>query len=88
VRQYVCEQPDTPEFLARLDALLELLLPAYVKEGKSYLSVGVGCTGGTHRSVVIAEELGRLLRERGFDPTVSHRDIHKHRAEWAGRSGA
>jgi UPF0042 nucleotide-binding protein len=88
VRQYVCEQPDTPEFLARLDALLELLLPAYVKEGKSYLSVGVGCTGGTHRSVVIAEELGRLLRKRGFDPTVSHRDIHKHRADWARRSGA
>jgi len=88
VRQYVCEQPDTPEFLARLDALFELLLPAYVKEGKSYLSVGVGCTGGTHRSVVIAEELGRLLRSRGFAPTVSHRDIHKHRADWAGRSGA
>jgi len=88
VRQYVCDQPDTPLFLDRLDGLLELLLPAYVKEGKSYLSVGVGCTGGTHRSVVIAEELGRLLRERGFDPTVSHRDIHKHRSEWAGRSGA
>jgi len=88
VRRYVREQPDTPLFLDRLDGLLELLLPAYVKEGKSYLSIGVGCTGGTHRSVVIAEELGRLLRGRGFAPTVSHRDINKHRAEWAGRSGA
>ncbi|MDQ6797178.1 MAG: RNase adapter RapZ [Actinomycetota bacterium] len=88
VRQYVVEQPDTPVFLSRLDGLLEILLPAYVKEGKSYLSIGVGCTGGTHRSVVIATELGRLLRNRGFEPTVSHRDINKHRAEWAGRSGA
>jgi len=88
VRQYVIDQPDTPLFLDRLDGLLELLLPAYVKEGKSYLSIGVGCTGGTHRSVVIATELGRLLRDRGFEPTVSHRDINKHRAEWAGRSGA
>jgi len=88
VCRYVCDQPDTPVFLDRLDGLLDLLLPAYVKEGKSYLSIGVGCTGGTHRSVVIAEELGRLLRDRGFEPTVSHRDINKHRAEWAGRSGA
>ncbi len=88
VRKYVTDQPDTPVFLERLDGLLELLLPAYVKEGKSYLSIGVGCTGGTHRSVVIATELGRLLRARGFQPTVSHRDINKHRAEWAGRSGA
>ena len=81
VREYVCGQPETSEFLARLDDLLALLLPAYVKEGKSYLSVGVGCTGGTHRSVVIAEELGRLLQARGFSPTISHRDVDKHRAE-------
>ena len=87
VRAYVCAQPDTGEFLTRLDDLLGLLLPAYVKEGKSYLSVGVGCTGGTHRSVVIAEELGRILREKGFDPKVSHRDIEKHRFEWANRPG-
>jgi UPF0042 nucleotide-binding protein len=87
VREYVCGQPDTGEFLARLDQLLALLLPAYVKEGKSYLSIGVGCTGGTHRSVVIAEELGRLLRDRGFDPVVSHRDIEKHRSEQATRPG-
>ena len=80
VRRYVCSQPATGEFLARLDDLLAVLLPAYVKEGKSYLSVGVGCTGGTHRSVVIAEELGRMLRERGFAPVVSHRDVEKHRA--------
>ncbi|MGI9022109.1 MAG: RNase adapter RapZ [Acidimicrobiales bacterium] len=88
VREYVCGQPDTGEFLTRIDDLLGLLLPAYVKEGKSYLSIGIGCTGGTHRSVVIAAELGRILRERGFDPTISHRDIEKHRSEWTGRPGA
>ena len=75
VKEYVCGQPETGEFLSRLDDLLALLLPAYVKEGKSYLSIGVGCTGGTHRSVVIAEELTGLLEKRGFSPTVSHRDI-------------
>jgi UPF0042 nucleotide-binding protein len=77
VREYVCSQPATGEFLGRLDDMLGLLLPAFVKEGKSYLSIGVGCTGGTHRSVVIAEELGRLLEARGFSPTVQHRDVGK-----------
>jgi UPF0042 nucleotide-binding protein len=48
-----------------------------VKEGKSYLSIGVGCTGGTHRSVYLAEELGGLLRKRGFHPMVKHRDLGK-----------
>ena len=74
VRDYVLDQPEAKEFLARVDDLLELLLPAYVREGKSYLTLAVGCTGGNHRSVVIAEELARLLEERGFPPTVSHRD--------------
>jgi RNase adapter protein RapZ len=77
VRQYVASQPETPEFLARLDDMLALLLPAYVKEGKSYLSIAVGCTGGTHRSVYIAEELAKLLEKRGFRPMVSHRDLGK-----------
>ncbi len=77
VRDYVAGQPETPEFLARLDDLLALLLPAYVKEGKSYLSIAVGCTGGRHRSVYIAEELAKLLHQRNFRPMVSHRDITK-----------
>jgi UPF0042 nucleotide-binding protein len=77
VRQYVASQPETGPFLDRLDSLLELLLPAFVKEGKSYLSIGVGCTGGTHRSVYVAEELGSLLRKRGFNPMVKHRDLGK-----------
>jgi UPF0042 nucleotide-binding protein len=77
VQQYVAAQPETGEFLKRLDSLLELLLPAFVKEGKSYLSIGVGCTGGTHRSVYLAEELGGILRKRGFHPMVKHRDLGK-----------
>lgn len=77
VRDYVFAQPDTSEFLTRLDSLLELLLPAYVKEGKAYLTIAVGCTGGRHRSVALAEEIGRLVKAKGFDPTVSHRDVKK-----------
>jgi UPF0042 nucleotide-binding protein len=77
VQEYVRAQPETGEFLKRLDDLLELLLPAFVKEGKSYLSIGVGCTGGRHRSVFLAEELGTILRTRGFQPMVKHRDLGK-----------
>jgi UPF0042 nucleotide-binding protein len=77
VHEYVVNQPATGEFLSRLDDLLGLLLPAFLKEGKSYLSIGVGCTGGTHRSVVIAEELRRILAQRGFAPTLQHRDVGK-----------
>jgi UPF0042 nucleotide-binding protein len=77
VQQFIRAQPETAEFLHRLDELLALLLPAFVKEGKSYLSIAVGCTGGTHRSVFMAEELGGLLRKRGFDPMVKHRDLGK-----------
>jgi len=77
VRDYVMRFPETAEFLERLDALLELLLPAYVAEGKSYLTIAMGCTGGHHRSVVIAEEVARLLRARGFEPRVTHRDIER-----------
>jgi UPF0042 nucleotide-binding protein len=77
VRDYVMRFPETGEFLERLDVLLDLLLPAYVAEGKSYLTIAMGCTGGHHRSVVIAEEVARLLRARGFEPRVTHRDIER-----------
>ena len=68
VRDYVLAQPETAPFLAELERLFALLLPAYVREGKSYLSIGVGCTGGRHRSVVIASELARLLESHGVSP--------------------
>lgn len=75
VRDYVLDQPVTSKFLDELTSLFELLLPAYVAEGKSYLSIAFGCTGGHHRSVAIAEEIGRRLSAEGFNPTVLHRDI-------------
>ena len=75
VRDYVLAQPETAPFLEELERLFALLLPAYVREGKSYLSIGVGCTGGRHRSVVIAAELARLLEAHGVSPRVHHRDV-------------
>jgi UPF0042 nucleotide-binding protein len=77
VREYVMSQPETGAFLEKLDDLLALLLPAFVKEGKSYLSIAVGCTGGQHRSVVIGEELAKILAKLGFQPTVQHRDVNR-----------
>jgi UPF0042 nucleotide-binding protein len=75
VRDYVLGQSISAEFLTELRRLLALLLPAYVKEGKSYLTVAFGCTGGRHRSVAISEEVAAGLRAEGFDLRVTHRDI-------------
>ena len=75
VRAYVLAQPETGLFLAELDRMFALLLPAFEKERKSYLSIGVGCTGGQHRSVVMAAELARLLAARGYPARVHHRDV-------------
>lgn len=77
VRNYVLSQPDTDLFLDKLDDLFSFLLPAYEREGKSYLNVAIGCTGGKHRSVVVAEELAKRFKKKGFDPRVSHRDISR-----------
>jgi UPF0042 nucleotide-binding protein len=75
VRRFVLEQADTSTFVERVDGLLTLVLPAYVKEGKSYLTVAVGCTGGRHRSVVLADEVARRIGRRGYSAVVHHRDI-------------
>jgi UPF0042 nucleotide-binding protein len=77
VRGYVMGQPETNDFLAELERLFALLLPAFVREGKAYLSIGVGCTGGHHRSVVIAEELAKVFARLGFDAHVHHRDMER-----------
>lgn len=77
VRRYVLSQDAAQGLLARLDDLFELLMPAYVAEGKAYLTIAFGCTGGRHRSVAIANEVGSFLRRLGFAPTVLHRDIDK-----------
>jgi RNase adapter protein RapZ len=75
VRDYVLSFPDAKEFLAKVKDLLMFLIPRYVEEGKSYLAIGIGCTGGHHRSVALAEELGAWLDEQGIAATVSHRDV-------------
>jgi len=77
VRAFVLRQPETKAFMARLEDLLDLLLPAYEAEGKSYLTVAFGCTGGRHRSVAIAEEIATHLRRAGRRPTVTHRDLDR-----------
>ena len=77
VRRFVLSQPESKEFLFRAEQLFEFLLPAYVREGKSYLTIAVGCTGGRHRSVVLAEEIAASLRRMGYDPSVIHRDVER-----------
>ena len=77
VRSFVLDRPEAQELLDRLDDLMGFLLPAYAREGKAYLSIAIGCTGGQHRSVVIADELARRIGRRGFDPSVHHRDLHR-----------
>ncbi|HXW33582.1 MAG TPA: RNase adapter RapZ, partial [Acidimicrobiales bacterium] len=77
VRDFVLSQPETKQFLEKLDDLLETLLPAYAREGKSYLTISMGCTGGRHRSVVLADELARRLESDGGGIAVFHRDIDR-----------
>ena len=77
VRDFVLGRPESIEFLDKLDDLLTMLIPAYVREGKTYLTVALGCTGGRHRSVVLAEELARRLADHGMPSTVFHRDVER-----------
>ena len=82
VQEYVLGAPVTVEFLQKETDLLAFLLPNYEREGKRRLVIGVGCTGGAHRSVAIAEELGRRLRALGFVISVRHRDIEVAQEHW------
>lgn len=77
VRDYVTSQPEYQAFIDRVRDLLDVTLPGYLREGKSYLTVAVGCTGGHHRSVVVAEAIGAYLRERGLPVIVVHRDVER-----------
>lgn len=77
VRRFVLEQPETGEFLKIFGELLSFLIPAYRREGKSYLTIAIGCTGGRHRSVAIAEETVKKLRASGMQVRCSHRDCEK-----------
>jgi UPF0042 nucleotide-binding protein len=75
VRDYVLGQPETAEFLKRWFGLLDTVVPGYVIEGKHHLSIALGCTGGMHRSVALAEETAAHLRDEGYRVGVSHRDM-------------
>ncbi len=75
VGAYIAEDPAYEEAVTRIEELILLLLPRYASEGKSYVTIAFGCTGGRHRSVHVAERVARRLREAAFSPTVSHRDL-------------
>jgi UPF0042 nucleotide-binding protein len=77
VRRYIRSFPQTGEFLRRIEGLLTYLIPHYIQEGKSYLTIAFGCTGGKHRSVMMAEAIAKSLGSRGFAAKVVHRDIEK-----------
>lgn len=77
VGTYVRDQDQYRAFMERLEGLLDVVVPGYEREGKSYLSVAVGCTGGRHRSVVVAEELARFFEDRGLAVRVTHRDLDR-----------
>lgn len=77
IRNYVLTQEASEDFLRRLDTLLEGLVPGFLKEGKRFLTVAVGCTGGKHRSVVIGERIAEMLRARGLPVHVRHRDVDR-----------
>jgi len=74
VQRYVLSDPLTEPLLERLFDLVDFSIPQYTKEGKAYLTIAIGCTGGRHRSVVVANELGRFLASRGTDVVIEHRD--------------
>jgi UPF0042 nucleotide-binding protein len=75
VKEYLFSHPETQEFLDRFTDMLELLLPLYQREGKTYLTIALGCTGGQHRSVAIVEALAATLRDQGVELRVAHRDL-------------
>lgn len=77
VRDYVLGQEDAKGYLHRIEDMLEFLLPGFVREGKHYLTVAVGCTGGRHRSVVFGEEIGRFMQDLGYGAAVQHRDLER-----------
>jgi UPF0042 nucleotide-binding protein len=77
VRDYVLSQPESRDFLDKVDGLLTGILPSFVREGKSYLTIALGCTGGRHRSVALAEALGQRFGEQGNPVSIFHRDVDR-----------
>jgi len=77
IEDYLMSFPETQEFLNKLEDLFGFMIPFYVREGKSRLNIGIGCTGGRHRSVFIANQLGKILEKAGYRTIVHHRDIDR-----------
>lgn len=87
VGEYVAADPAFEGAISRISDLLTYLLPLYDAQGKSYLTIAFGCTGGRHRSVFVAEKFARMLREDGYAPSVNHRNLHSRPVdalEWQG----
>ena len=82
VRDFVMNHPVTQEFMAKVKNMLTFLLPHYQEEGKHRLVIAVGCTGGAHRSVAIAEAIAEFMRQSGYQVDVNHRDIDLEQAHW------
>ena len=77
VSTFTIEQPLAQQFLEKAEGMLQFLLPAYQSEGRSYLTIAVGCTGGRHRSVAVTEAIGAWLASNGHHPRITHRDIFR-----------
>jgi len=75
VKSFVLDREETKRFLESWRNLLDIVMPGYVSEGKQSLSIGIGCTGGQHRSVALVEETGRHLKQTGYNTTITHRDL-------------
>ena len=82
MRHFVIDHPTTQEFMRKWTDMLDFLIPHYREEGKHRLVVAVGCTGGAHRSVAIAEAIGHWLQERGLPTEINHRDLLIEQARW------
>ncbi|HLS53799.1 MAG TPA: RNase adapter RapZ, partial [Tissierellaceae bacterium] len=74
-KEYVFKWPQTNIFVSKITEMLEFLIPYYVEEGKTQLVIGIGCTGGFHRSVAIANKIGEILKENGHRTIINHRDL-------------
>ena len=88
VGAHIAADPDFASFLEGVGGLLGTLLPRYAREGRAYLTIALGCTGGRHRSVFTAEELARLLREQGWRATLTHRDLDEAREDSEASDGS
>mgnify|MGYP001586685756 CR=1 FL=1 len=75
VKKFIFEKPRTKEFMKKLKGLLNFLIPLYIKEGKTYLTIGIGCTGGRHRSPAITEKIASLIKNQPVDINIVHRDL-------------